>query len=157
MGPHGKPVPPAAAGAGVDHVTDQVIRMAAIVTQARVTVPGLRWKPPPLGSKWHLLEWEEGGEVKRQAEDDLKDLADWAEAKWLPGAGPHTALIVEGSAYTVGEGPNTGRPANLGWPAHYPMEALCAVKGCGQVVRREKMDARQLDWEHTGRMPGEPR
>lgn len=157
MGPYGQPVPLAAAGVGVDHVIDQVVRMAAIVEQARAIVPDLRWKPPPLGQKWHLLTWTDAnGETQRQAEDDLRLLADWAEEKWLSPAGHQATLIVDGSAYSA-EGPNTGRPANLGWPSHYPMEALCAVKGCGQVVRRERMDAQQLDWEHTGRMPGDPR
>jgi hypothetical protein len=151
MGPHSQEAPP---GPGVDHAVDQVTRMAAIVEQARAFVPDLRWKPPPLKQKWHLLIWTDAsGETQREAEDDLRKLADWAEEKWLAGRGPHTALIVEDSAYTV-EGPNTGRPANLGWPGHYPMEAVCAV--CGLVVRREKIDPGQLDWTHTGRAAGDP-
>jgi hypothetical protein len=67
---------------------------------------------------------------------------------------PHEALIVKGSAYSM-EGPNTNLPANPRWPAHYPMEAICAI--CHGVVRREEMTPGKLDWEHTGRKAGEPR
>ena len=67
----------------------------------------------------------------------------------------HEVLIVAGSAYSVA-GPNTGLPANLRRPGDYPVEALCAVSGCGQVVRREKPEPGHLDWAHTGRMAGEP-
>lgn len=152
-----RPVPSVEFGVGVDRAVDQVLRMAAIVEQARAVVPDLRWKTPPQKQKWHFLTWTDANGVKqREVEDDLRKLADWAEKKWLAGKGPHRALIVEGSAYTV-KGPNTGKPANLGWPGHYPMEAVCAVPGCGQVVRREEMDPEQLDWMHTGYMPGDPR
>jgi len=69
-----------------------------------------------------------------------------------PAGAAHETLIVPGSAYTV-KGPNTGRPANLRNPAHYPAEAICQV--CSQVVERAEMDAGKLDWKHTGRKAGE--
>lgn len=70
---------------------------------------------------------------------------------------PHEQLIVKGSAYSVGAQPNTGQPANLRNPYHYPVEAICFREDCGQVVRREEMKPGKLDWMHTGRMPGESR
>lgn len=69
-----------------------------------------------------------------------------------PAGAPHETLIVKGSAYTAA-GPNTGRPANLRNPAHYPVTAVCQV--CHGVVRRETMAPDVLDWSHTGRKAGE--
>jgi hypothetical protein len=69
-----------------------------------------------------------------------------------PEGAAHETLIVPGSAYTV-KGPNTGRPANLRNPAHYPAEAICQV--CFEVVERAEMEPGKLDWEHTGRKAGE--
>lgn len=65
---------------------------------------------------------------------------------------PAEVLIVPGSAYSM-KGPNTGQPANLRKPEHYPVEALC--RGCRRVVRREKPEPGRLDWNHTGRKAGE--
>jgi hypothetical protein len=74
-------------------------------------------------------------------------------AKNAPPGAPHEALVADGSAYSMA-GPNTGLPADLRKPRHYPVEGLCAI--CHEVVRREKMAPEQLDWLHTGRKPGDP-
>lgn len=149
MGPYGQP------GPGVDRAVDQVKRMGEILRVVRAgPAADLTWTRRRPGSRKHVLAWTENGAPKEYQGDDLRKVADWAEKKWLAARMPHAVLVVKDSAYSV-KGPNDGRPAILGWPSHYPMEAICSV--CGQVVRREKMDPGNLDWVHTGRMPGDPR
>ena len=65
----------------------------------------------------------------------------------------HEVLIVPGSAVSTG-GINKGKRADPRLEWHYPMTAQCCI--CHGGVERERMVPRQLDWEHTGRMPGEP-
>lgn len=65
---------------------------------------------------------------------------------------PHAILLAKDSAYSV-EGRYAGRRADLRLEVCYPVEAICV---CGGVVRREKPDPDGMDWEHTGRMAGEP-
>lgn len=70
----------------------------------------------------------------------------------MPGPDPHELLIEPGTAYSV-TGRNTGLPANLRFPWHYPVEAVCVM--CGYVVRREKLDPACPDWLHLDRRPGD--
>lgn len=75
----------------------------------------------------------------------------------LVGRENHEGVPAPGTAYTV-KGPNTGRPANLGYFGDFPAEALCVT--CGTVIRRERYQRMSPgddgDWKHTGRKPGEP-
>jgi len=48
-------------------------------------------------------------------------------------------------------GANTGRPANLLYASHYPIESMCC--NCPEMIRRESL---RDGWEHTGRKPGDP-
>lgn len=64
----------------------------------------------------------------------------------------HAAVPQEGSAYSAGEQPNTGQPASLLNPHHYPIEGICVT--CGEVIRCERL--LQSGWVHTGRKPGDP-
>jgi hypothetical protein len=68
----------------------------------------------------------------------------------------HEAVPEPGTAYTV-SGPNTGRPADLGYFGDFPAEAHCVT--CGMMIRRERymMLSRgdEGDWKHTGRKPGD--
>lgn len=57
------------------------------------------------------------------------------------------------SVYSV-DGPNTGQPAAIMNPHHYPVIAICMGEGCGQVIRSETFAD---TWHHTGLMPGDPR
>lgn len=70
----------------------------------------------------------------------------------VPPGGPHEILIVRGSAYSV-SGRNTGLPADLAKPWHYPVRAVCGI--CGLVVSREEMAVERQDWVHADRKPGE--
>ncbi len=63
----------------------------------------------------------------------------------------HEIVLVEFSAYTM-DGPNTGCVANPENVWHFPAEGICA--GCGGVIRAESYGK---PWQHTGRMPGDPR
>jgi hypothetical protein len=65
---------------------------------------------------------------------------------------PHKVLIAGGEAYSL-SGRNAGLAANLRFPWHYPVWAVCSV--CGLVVRREKMAPEQLDWMHMDPEPGD--
>ena len=56
------------------------------------------------------------------------------------------------TAYSM-KGANTGLPANLLNPFHYPVEAVC--EECGQMIRCEHFYSSDGGWEHLGRMPGE--
>jgi hypothetical protein len=73
----------------------------------------------------------------------------------VPGTG-HEAVPEPGTAYTV-SGPNTGRPADLGYFGHFPAEAHCVT--CGMMIRRERYQRMSPgddgEWKHTGRKPGE--
>lgn len=64
----------------------------------------------------------------------------------------HEVLPRRGTAYSMA-GKNTGLPANLLDPLHYPAEAICA--GCGQMIRCEH-SLSPARWVHQNRMPGEP-
>ncbi len=66
-------------------------------------------------------------------------------------ADAHEILPQPGTAYST-SGVNTGLPAELTNPVHYPIEALCQ---CNQVIRCERWF--QAPWTHTGRRPGDPR
>jgi hypothetical protein len=56
----------------------------------------------------------------------------------------------EGIAYSV-QGPNTGLPANLAHARHFPVWAVCAA--CREVIT---LSGPLRQWEHTGRMAGDP-
>jgi len=66
-------------------------------------------------------------------------------------AAVHQAAPADFSAYSM-DGPNTGCPANLDNPWHFPAEGICAE--CGAVIRANNPGG---EWVHTGRMPGDPR
>lgn len=67
----------------------------------------------------------------------------------------HEPTPTAGTIYSVGLGPNTGRPADPRYGADYPMTAHCA--GCGEIIHLGQILAigPEGDWQHTGRRPGE--
>lgn len=71
-------------------------------------------------------------------------------APQAPGDGGHEAEPVSGTVYTVGPKRNSGQPANLLNPDHYPATALCR---CGEIIRIDRLE--QRGWVHTGRLPGD--
>lgn len=62
----------------------------------------------------------------------------------------HQPDPVPDSAYSV-TGANTGRPANLLNPFHYPVRAICQ---CGGVILAEHLVS-SSGWEHIGRLADE--
>lgn len=59
-----------------------------------------------------------------------------------------------GTLYSA-EGINTGLPADVRYPVHFPMTAHCA--GCEQIIRAEWYPELGVAgwWQHTGRQAGE--
>lgn len=78
---------------------------------------------------------------------------DEARLDSAPAAGAdHEVRPWPGSVYSTA-GRNTGLRADLMNKSHYPVTGICTGDGCGQVIRLEGF---YRQWEHTGRMPGEP-
>lgn len=65
----------------------------------------------------------------------------------------HKAEPLAGTLYSA-EGVNTGLPADVRYPVHYPMTAHCP---CGEMIRAEWYPELGVAgwWQHTGRRPGE--